>query len=393
MSSGKQIKIIKIPNELDKQNNRLPPPTKNINDTRMPRMYLELLENKDKIKPNLVNKEYDPDDAESVYSFTQHVDTKKADSKQQLMEAVTENENEEDDDDEFSLNDEGESLIEDEEEEEEEDEEEEEEEGSLVEEEEESIMSEPTVVPQETNETQQKLKEMLFSSREDDAPPTLSELQKRGEVRKDRVVPSFDQLQSQEEEDELKRELLFKFELLKKNYKNVNVPEYSIHSDYKTMQHTYENTLRHMSLESSVDNYKNLLIGAFMLFEFVLGVWLKFDMSGFTQQQILNMNQYERLLIELGEKSYVPEGKQWPVELRLLGLVVMNAVIFIVSKMILQRTGSNLLGMMNSARNRFNEGVTTAKKRKMRGPNIDLSNIPDISEVNDQQEEEDEDSL
>jgi hypothetical protein len=117
-----------------------------------------------------------------------------------------------------------------------------------------------------------------------------------------------------------------------------------------------------------------------MLLEFILGFWMKFDMSGFTQQQILNMNQYERLLIELGEKSYVPGGSQWPVEIRLLGLIVMNAIIFIISKMILKKTGSNLVGLMNSVNTVM--GTSNQKpKRRMRGPNVDLDAIPEVEDT------------
>jgi hypothetical protein len=44
----------------------------------------------------------------------------------------------------------------------------------------------------------------------------------------------------------------------------------------------------------------------------VFGNFLGFDMQGFTKQQMLSMHDYERLLVELGEKSYVPEGSKWP---------------------------------------------------------------------------------
>ena len=85
------------------------------------------------------------------------------------------------------------------------------------------------------------------------------------------------------------------------------------------------------------------------------------------------MSSYERLLIELGEKSYVPGGSDWPIEVRLLFLVVINAAVFIVSKMIMKRTGSNVLNMMNSVGSaKFQD-----KKRKMRGPEIDLDEIPE----------------
>jgi hypothetical protein len=125
-----------------------------------------------------------------------------------------------------------------------------------------------------------------------------------------------------------------------------------------------------------VENYKQLLIGGFMVLEFVLGYLFKFDMQGFTQQQILNMNQYERLLIELGEQSYVPGGSQWPVEVRLLLMVLGNAAIFIIAKMIMKKTGSNIMSAMNS----FTRPQSSPlNKRKMRGPSIQPDDIPDIS--------------
>jgi len=182
-----------------------------------------------------------------------------------------------------------------------------------------------------------------------------------------------------EDEDDKKRELLFKFQLLKKSYKDADIPDFSIHSDYNQMNRSYENTVRRLSLDSTVESYKTYLIGGFMLVEFILGSWMKFDMEGFTQQQIRNMGSYDRLLIELGEKSYVPEGSDWPVELRLLFLIIINAGFFCVSKMLMKKTGSNVLNMINSM-NRQTPPVMK-RKRKMRGPDIDLDNFPDVADM------------
>ena len=378
---------------------------------RMPRMYLELLENKDKIRPGLVNKEYDPDDAQSVYSFDLNASSShKPSSTENPRPEVIEEEDSGEEDDEASEDaslgsvasfEKGGGMREEEVSSEASMEDEDalshsskasssrsrEERSSSSSYQSQRSFRQPLSSKEEEvkNKTKQKLKDLLFSEDGGKDAPTLAELQKRGEVKNTKVIADLGRMggmDTLEEEDELKRELLFKFELLKKSYKNANIPEFTMHSDYRNMNQTYENTLRQVSLDSNVEGYKSLLVGGFMLLEFVLGFWLKFDMSGFTQQQVLNMNQYERLLIELGEKSYVPGGSQWPVELRLLGLIVMNAIIFIISKMILKKTGSNLVGLMNSV-NTVMGAPNQKPKRRMRGPTVDLESIPDVGDEED----------
>ena len=215
-----------------------------------------------------------------------------------------------------------------------------------------------------------------------EVPPTLDELEAGGLYQRNTELRDINNLhQTDYEEEDGKRELIFKFDLLKKSYKDAtNIPEFSIHSDYNTMKKTYESTVRRLSLDSTVESYKTYLIGGFMLVEFVLGNFLKFDMQGFTQQQIVSINTYERLLIELGEKSYVPEGSKWPVELRLVFMIIMNAAFFIISKMIMKKTGANLMNMINSM-NVSSRPAAIAKKRPMKGPSIDPNDIPDLNSV------------
>lgn len=408
MNDTKKLSVVKIPNTNTEDVSKVD------EFPRMPRMYLELLENKEKIKPELVNREYDPDDAESIVSFYSSRNDKGITNFEtrmpNLIETKDENSDDEKEDDENDEDYDDDDDIENDNDEEEDDDGSDNDIKSFIKDDislsnlssnksyhsnndnddinfsendsqrDDEVFSHKSFVS-EKNDTRDRLKEILKNEVKKPSPPRLSDLQHAGMLKTNRAIPNLDHLENQEEEDEedKKRELLFKFELLKKSYKNVNIPEFTIHSSLKKMNETYENQLRHLSLDSSVESYKNILVGGFMIFEFIFGVWLKFDMSGFTQQQILNMNQYERLLIELGQKSYVPDGQQWPVEFRLVGLIVLNAVIFIISKMILKRTGNNLMGMMNHVQSSVpkssNSSQPTEPKKKMKGPSINIDDL------------------
>jgi hypothetical protein len=212
--------------------------------------------------------------------------------------------------------------------------------------------------------------------------PTLSELEKQGGYIPRKELRDINQTtMNEQKEEDAKRELLFKFDLLRKSYPSSIIPEYTIHTDIRTMQKSYGDSVRRLSLDSSVENYKTYIVYGFMGCEFVFGNFLGFDMQGFTQQQILSMNSYEKLLIELGEKSYVPTGSKWPVELRLLFMIIMNAAFFVISKMIMKKTGANILGMVNSMNAAPTQASTPAhRKRRMKGPNIDLPDLDDTLE-------------
>jgi hypothetical protein len=208
-------------------------------------------------------------------------------------------------------------------------------------------------------------------------PPTLAELEASGHHKIKKDLPDITHGEnSVREEEEFKREMLFKFELLRKSYKGAEIPTFTIHSDLPTMERTYESTLKSLSLDASVTDYKKYLLMAFMGIEFTLGTFLKFDMEGFTQQQILSMNSYERLLLEMGEKSYVPGGSKFPVEVRLLFLVLMNTAFFLFGKMVSRKTGFNPTGMLSRVSSSSTASAHQRRRRPMRGPGIDPDDIP-----------------
>lgn len=206
-------------------------------------------------------------------------------------------------------------------------------------------------------------------------PPRLSDIEK-GEVNHQMYNKNNIQVRDivrDDDEVNKKRELLFRFDILRRSYKGAVIPEYSEYTDLITMQKSYDDTVRRLSLDSSVDSYKKYLIGGFMMVEFVLGNWFKFDMNGFTQQQMLSMSSYDKLLIELGEKSYLSQQSNWPVEARLLVLIIVNATVFIITKMVFKSTGTNFMNMINSQTEQ--PPISTQPKKKMRGPDINLSDL------------------
>lgn len=206
-------------------------------------------------------------------------------------------------------------------------------------------------------------------------PPNMEEVLKKGIISPQQTsMPNMKFMSNDIEEDDKKREILFKFDLLRKSYPQANgtIPEFTVHSDYNTMLKEYNRNVKKLAVDSNIDKYKQYLTFGFMGIEYILSTFLKFDMQGFTQHQVTAMNSYEKLLIELGEKTYIPDTK-WPVEIRLIFLIFINTAIFIVTKIITNKLGSNMFGLLNS-----NLSTEPKTKTKMKKPNINLDELADV---------------
>ena len=219
------------------------------------------------------------------------------------------------------------------------------------------------------------------------APPSLAELQAAGAIPTKKFLRDVGQYsQGEQEEEDAKRLLIHKFNVLKKSYPNAEIPEFTVHSDYKSMLKQYDMTMRSVSLDNNVEQYRTYLIGLFFVMEWVLGSIIGLDMQGYTSQQIAAMDKYNSLLIELGEENYVPGDKKWPAWMRLLGLVAFQSILFILMKAFQKQTGATMMNMINS----FNSAAPTkpqnvanaadanppAPRRRMRGPDLkDLENL------------------
>lgn len=166
-------------------------------------------------------------------------------------------------------------------------------------------------------------------------PPSLEQITSnepihvQGKIVKDVTYTTQDEI-------EKRRDLMFRFDILRKSYKEASIPEISQFMDVETLDKMYQDTVRRVALDSKVDSYRRFLNMGFMGMELLFSNILKIDMTGFAKQQMASMNSYEKILIELGEKSLLDKTKsQWPAEVRLLFTIVMNAVIFVMTKAIM----------------------------------------------------------
>jgi hypothetical protein len=174
-------------------------------------------------------------------------------------------------------------------------------------------------------------------------PPTLDQLGGENVNVGGRVVKDISY--SNEDEQARKRDLLFRFDILRKSYKEATIPEISEFTDLRTMERVYDDTVRRVALDSKVEGYKKFLQMGFFGIEFLFSNLFKIDMAGFAKQQLMSMNSYERILIELGEKSLLDKTKsQWPAEVRLLFTIVMNGVMFVLMKSVMNGGLSSLFG-------------------------------------------------
>jgi hypothetical protein len=205
-------------------------------------------------------------------------------------------------------------------------------------------------------------------------PPTLSEIN-NGIVKDNKGVRdvTVGMSKKEDQDDEERRVLYDKFSILKKKYKEYKIPEFSPYADINVLRRTYDSAVKQLHLDYTVENYKKYLIGGFSLTQWLVTKFVKIDMTGFAEQQILSINQYEQVLIEIGEKSYFKAPSQMAPEFKLLMLIGFNVVIFVISKMIFKSTGDNIMSSINklNEKKESSSSSNAAQKPHMRGPSMD----------------------
>lgn len=195
-------------------------------------------------------------------------------------------------------------------------------------------------------------------------------------------------LTPEEKEAKQKEEYIWKFRILKKQYgKNASIPipDYNEHSDLGEMKTSYERTIRELYLDDAIESYETYLIGGWIIMEYVCVKIIGIDLRGFTARQVRLMHKYRRMLIELGEKSYTRWGMSIPVEIRLMGMILFQAGIFYLQKVLQDKFGNEAADLFGGVTGQpaeekngddFNEEeIKDVPKKKMNGPRMKAEDI------------------
>ncbi len=195
-------------------------------------------------------------------------------------------------------------------------------------------------------------------------------------------------LTPEQREAKEREEYLWRFRILRKQWKDKEIPSYNAHSDLGMMKEDYDRTVKELMLEDNIESYRTYLMFGFIATEFIATQWIGVDLSGFTLSQSHMMHRYERLLVELGAKNAESSLFQGlPVEIRLIGLVLISAAIFYIGKIITAKYGSTFgdlfkgfMGQppdakMASASADAPAAAGDKPKRQMRGPKVNIDDF------------------
>jgi hypothetical protein len=161
---------------------------------------------------------------------------------------------------------------------------------------------------------------------------------------------------TRDQETYLRQEFKVKFGILRNNFPHWGVIDPPDSLTVIQMNELYERYVRQIKVSQESGQYKVYMVVFLMVIE-VIGVkFLKLNMSGYTMSQLKIINRYDALFIELGEKWLVSGGSNWPVEARIVMMMLFNAVIFLVVRYLCSWMGAEgladtLQGMIDSMLN------------------------------------------
>ncbi|CAH6420951.1 Hypothetical protein HVR_LOCUS1330 [uncultured virus] len=159
-------------------------------------------------------------------------------------------------------------------------------------------------------------------------------------------IPNYAAM-SLEEQAQHRANFRTRFGILRNAWPNYHIPDVPDNVPLEQVHAQYDIYVRHIHISQDVDQYKVYLVIMWLLIE-LFCTKIGLNIGGYTVAQMRSMNKYERLLIELGETNYKTSGgaaaaqSSWPIEIRIFFMALVNAVTFIIIKMLAGYIGEGM---------------------------------------------------
>lgn len=165
-------------------------------------------------------------------------------------------------------------------------------------------------------------------------------------------MPNYSSM-TEEEQARWHADYNVKFGILRNAYPEFNIPFFDTSVNLEVKHQHYERYVHQIHIDNSVGSYQVYLLILFACIELFCVKILGLNLSGYTFNQLSLMNKYEKLLIELGEKSYGSIGSSWPVEARIIFMSLFNALIFLVIRLFASYLGPGMGDILQQIVNSF----------------------------------------
>lgn len=163
-----------------------------------------------------------------------------------------------------------------------------------------------------------------------DTTPVMTTVNKR-------IPPNFKTM-TEIQKMEYRAYYKIQFVNLRQQYPKYEYPTFEDTVELEIIDTVYHKYLEHITREkniySSVSKYKIYFAVLLLILQIFGQKTLGFNLDGFAESQLKNMTEYDPLFIELGVKYQNPGSNSTPIEIRIMLVLLFNAVVFILINVI-----------------------------------------------------------
>jgi hypothetical protein len=177
--------------------------------------------------------------------------------------------------------------------------------------------------------------EITENSIEEEPPPEIPKQTEHHHYAESEYEDEDEDENDKEFQDQLveeRNDILWSLKKLKRYCDNSKFPHFDEFTSTTDLKRILKEVKREAILDENVNQTRQYITMLWFALEKVCTEYLSIDLSGFTAYETQHMNDYQKVLVEIGERSYLNWSEGFPPELKLVYLMLTHAALFHVKK-------------------------------------------------------------